>query len=333
MSRLERVRQAVDEILHELGNLEDKRCGFVHLYGVSLTATQLAKRRRMNPELASIAGMLHDIVSYESGDPTDHATRGAARAAEFLRELGGFTDDEIDAIRSAIATHSDKASRGSAFQELLKDADVIQHHLYNPAYPPHPRHAERLEALARQDEESAETTRPETQITYVAEDDLADKARDELRQWMVSVWGPSGSGRFLWAGCQWHVTLSIGAEAVSHVGLVRREIRVADRPLTVGGVSAVTTKPVWRQNGYSTQTLRHASRVLRDDLGVAFALLECEPEKVSFYARLGWKSLPEPAICDLPSGKGPVPGHVTLMLELADQPWPDGSVDLIGPPW
>jgi len=333
MNRLETVRAFVDEKLHRLTNLEDKRCGFVHLYGVSLTATQLAKRRGMNRELAGIAGMLHDIVSYESGDPTDHAARGAVRAAEILRELDLFADDEIDAIQSAIASHSDKASRGSAFQELLKDADVIQHHFYNTAHPPHPRHAERLARLADQDREASGVQRQQSRIAFAAADDLAEEEQATIKRWMASVWGSPGSDGFLWAGSQWHVILSVNDERVSHVGLLRREIRVADHPLTVGGVSGVTTMPAWRSNSYSSQTLGHAAELLREELALSFALLECEPDMERFYQRLGWRTLAEKAVCQLPEGEGSVPGHVAMVLELTEEEWPGGSINLLGKPW
>jgi len=150
MNRLDQVREAVDGVLHGLSDLEGKRCGFIHLYGVSLTATMLAAQRGFDQELASIAGMLHDLTSYETGDPTDHAPRSARRAAEILRSLGFFTKAEVEAIASAIRHHSDKASVHGPFEELLKDADVLQHHLYDPECPPHPTHAERSARLARQ---------------------------------------------------------------------------------------------------------------------------------------------------------------------------------------
>jgi HD superfamily phosphodiesterase len=149
MDRLEGVREVVDGILHGVADLEDVRCGFVHLYGVSLTAALLAERRGLNAELAAVAGMLHDMAAYEAGDPTGHAERSAERAAGILRGLKTFTDDEIGAIRSAIAHHSDKAGIHGPFDELLKDADVLQHCFYSPSFAPDPRYAERAERLAR----------------------------------------------------------------------------------------------------------------------------------------------------------------------------------------
>ncbi|UCF09910.1 MAG: HD domain-containing protein [Candidatus Bipolaricaulota bacterium] len=151
MNRLERVRQIVDSILRDVADPEDRRCGFVHLYGVSLTATLLARERGLDPDLAAVAGMLHDLVSYESGDPADHGPRSSRRARELLRDVDGFTVEEIDAICSAVAHHSDKAGEHGPFEELLKDADVLQHYLYNTRLAPQRGHEDRrarlLEAL------------------------------------------------------------------------------------------------------------------------------------------------------------------------------------------
>jgi hypothetical protein len=150
MNRLEAVRRIVDEILRSVPDPEDRRCAFVHLYGVSLTATLLALQRGLDAEHAGVAGMLHDLSTYESGDPTDHGPRSARQAGQILRELGGFSDAEIEVIQSGISHHSDKAAIHGPFEELMKDADVLQHTLYNPCFDPDPRHRERRERLMRE---------------------------------------------------------------------------------------------------------------------------------------------------------------------------------------
>ncbi|MDD5263947.1 MAG: HD domain-containing protein [Candidatus Bipolaricaulis sp.] len=150
MERLEALRVVVDGILDGIENPEDRRCGFVHLYGVSATAVLLALRRGRNAELAAAAGMLHDLATYETGTSDDHAARGARRASEILRGLGTFTDADVEAIGRAVAHHSDKAAVHDAFSELLKDADVLQHFVSNPETPPLALHAARREALRQE---------------------------------------------------------------------------------------------------------------------------------------------------------------------------------------
>ena len=107
---------------------EDKRTGaIVHLYGVSLAATMIAKKRGLDPELASMAAMLHDLHAYKSGSYDDHAHKGAELAREILGELGLTTEEETETICSAIYHHDDKYSVDSPMDEVLKDADVIHH--------------------------------------------------------------------------------------------------------------------------------------------------------------------------------------------------------------
>jgi uncharacterized protein len=119
----------------------------VHLYGVSAICTLLAVRRGLDVELCAVAGMLHDIATYETGDSHDHGRRGSVRARELLGELGGFSVEEVAAVADTIAVHSDKALVHGSMEELLKDADVLQHFLYNPVTGPWEANLPRLRAV------------------------------------------------------------------------------------------------------------------------------------------------------------------------------------------
>ena len=131
MDRLEQLRQVVDQIVRNNPDPEEARCGFVHLYGVSVICTLLALKRGLDPELCAAAGMLHDVAYYATGEDQDHAARSAVEAARLLSALGSFSADEISAMCAAIAGHSDKAATGDGIAEVLTDADILQHYLYN----------------------------------------------------------------------------------------------------------------------------------------------------------------------------------------------------------
>ena len=130
--RLALVRDKVDQILRQIAEWEYQRAGTIHLYGVSAVCVLLAVRRGLDPELCAVAGMLHDIRTYRTGDYQDHAQLGAPEAEKILEELGCFTPEEIALVGCAIARHSDKEACDEAVDELLKDADVLQHFLFNP---------------------------------------------------------------------------------------------------------------------------------------------------------------------------------------------------------
>ena len=134
MNRIEKVREAVDEIILNMSDLEERRCAYLHLYGVSQACALLALKRKENVELATIAGMLHDIYSYVKMNSQDHAHKGAEMARDILDSLDIFTEDEKELICTAIYNHSDKSMIHSWLDEILKDADVMQHVLYNPLF-------------------------------------------------------------------------------------------------------------------------------------------------------------------------------------------------------
>lgn len=126
MSRLKELREYIDTELNQLP--DDKRISATaHLYGVSLAATILAKKRGLDEELAAMAGMLHDMYAYKSGSYDDHAHLGAGLARNILEKLDLTTMEETDTICSAIYHHDDKLVVDSPMDELLKDADVIDH--------------------------------------------------------------------------------------------------------------------------------------------------------------------------------------------------------------
>jgi len=135
-TRIDVVRKYVDEMLNCLSDLEQRRNGFVHLYGVGQACALIALRRghdRNYAELSEIAGMLHDYSKYRSGREENHARESSADARNLLAETGRFSKREIDEICDAIYVHSDKGEVHSEFDEILKDADAMQHWLRNPA--------------------------------------------------------------------------------------------------------------------------------------------------------------------------------------------------------
>ena len=127
MSRLKELRKIVDAELNRMED-SDKRISAVnHLYGVSLAATMIAKKRGLDPELAAMAAMMHDLAAYKSGSYVDHAHKGAVLARDILAELGMTDEKETDLICSAIYHHDDKLVVDDPMDEVLKDADVIHH--------------------------------------------------------------------------------------------------------------------------------------------------------------------------------------------------------------
>ena len=127
MSRLKELRKIVDAELNKMEDADKRISAAAHLYGVSLAATIIAKKRGLDHELASMSAMLHDLHAYKTGSYDDHAHKGAELAREILGELALTSDTETEIICSAIYHHDDKLAIDSPIDEVLKDADVIHH--------------------------------------------------------------------------------------------------------------------------------------------------------------------------------------------------------------
>ena len=123
MGRLKELRTYVDRELEQMPDAGKRTGAIAHLYGVSLVAVMLAKKRGLDPELASMSAMLHDLYAYKSRSEE----RGAELAREILGTLGLTTAEETETICSAIFHHDDKQVVDSPMDELLKDADVVHH--------------------------------------------------------------------------------------------------------------------------------------------------------------------------------------------------------------
>lgn len=146
-SRIDILRNYIDEVLLNMTETFERRCAYLHLYGVAQACALIALKRGENVELATIAGMLHDFYTYKFMDSINHATKGALLAREVLNELKLTDDKETDLICSAIHNHSSKDGNFSAFDEILIDADVMQHCLYDFTKPVMEHEKIRLEKL------------------------------------------------------------------------------------------------------------------------------------------------------------------------------------------
>ena len=97
-----------------------------------MTALGLPRR---TAEMAEIAGMLNDLLTYvdRASDTDDHAHACADYAKEHvLDHLTCFSEEEKAMIYRGIYNHSDKHIAGHWFDEIVKDADAAQHTLRNP---------------------------------------------------------------------------------------------------------------------------------------------------------------------------------------------------------
>ena len=145
-NRLEHLRYTIDRLIMNKQPYQ-ARYFFTHLYSVSYFCTLLARRRGLDPELASTAGMLHDIYQVTAGTTEKHALYGAEESEKILRSMQSYTDEEIEIVKNAVKHHSKKRKVHAPYDEILKDADVLSHSLYNVDYAVIEKDAARYEKL------------------------------------------------------------------------------------------------------------------------------------------------------------------------------------------
>ncbi|MDR1736923.1 MAG: HD domain-containing protein [Oscillospiraceae bacterium] len=134
-SRLKKVQDIVDAAIAQSA---DPRKHCVHACGVSSLSALLAQKRGISAELASVAGLLHDISAVKSGGYDNHCVLGAETASEILGGTGLFTVEETAIISRAILYHDGREDTNGPYDEVLKDADCAAPYLCDVTKPVSP---------------------------------------------------------------------------------------------------------------------------------------------------------------------------------------------------
>ncbi|MBI4176772.1 MAG: HD domain-containing protein [Candidatus Aenigmarchaeota archaeon] len=139
LSRSEKVERKVVQLLLENKIPDEVRESSIvwelkHSSGCIQCGRILAQKRNLDVELVEIICVLHDIYVIVEGKYKDHAKLGSPIAEKLLREVGGFTGQEIKTIVQAVAHHSEKdVYSDDPYVEIAKDADVLDCSLYKGA--------------------------------------------------------------------------------------------------------------------------------------------------------------------------------------------------------
>jgi len=157
MDRISEIKEYVDYILCGIQDHTERWCAYSHLFGVSQTCAMIAAKRGENIELATIAGLLHDIYEYKNYDcieplahRPDHGIRNSELARAILTQMHLLDNDELQTVCDAIKVHGYKDLVHTPFDEVIKDSDVFQKQINNIHTPIHPIHIERFLNLLRE---------------------------------------------------------------------------------------------------------------------------------------------------------------------------------------
>ena len=119
-NRIEILRRYIEDMYFDSKvEMKLRFCFIDHMSGVSQLCAMIALKRGEDAELATMAGLLHDIYTFAYLDSEKHAKKGAVLAREILCELDLTTEEETNMICSAISHHSKKKDSFSSFDEVL----------------------------------------------------------------------------------------------------------------------------------------------------------------------------------------------------------------------
>lgn len=132
MNRVEETTAFINKMFLGKKDKYEIMFGCAHLIGVAGFAELLAMKRGLDKEICKIAGLLHDYITYETGESESHAKRGSKAVYGYLDEIGGFSEDEKRLISSMIRRHGAKRKVDGDYEEVLKDADTLSHYFNSP---------------------------------------------------------------------------------------------------------------------------------------------------------------------------------------------------------
>jgi GNAT superfamily N-acetyltransferase len=136
-----------------------------------------------------------------------------------------------------------------------------------------------------------------------------------------------------WANSStWFALGWLGGRLVTQFGVLNRTIQAGGQNLSIAGVGGVATHPDFQRRGFAADLLQAGADQMRRLGGYDFAMLYCNPKLIPYYAKSGYRQVVNP-IYILQHGQRVLFEDHQMVLPLSGKPWPEGDVDVNGPPW
>ena len=161
--------------------------------------------------------------------------------------------------------------------------------------------------------------------------ELSEADRKQIFGWAPDIFGV-GDLPFEWRLKDLHFIAYDGSYAASHVGTVNHLVEVESRTVRVCGVGGVTTRPEYQRQHLAQALLARALEWGREKDGAEFGFLFCFPRLVPFYQRQDWQLLDTRVTAHQSIGDKEIP-FSAMILPLAGEAWPAGTVHLRSLPW
>jgi aminoglycoside 2'-N-acetyltransferase I len=174
------------------------------------------------------------------------------------------------------------------------------------------------------------------QITFEDVDSLSMELREEIDRVDHLAFTMDGGGdneSIEWAmSSTWFALGRLGGRLVTQFGVLNRIIQVNGQKLSIAGIGGVATHPDFQRRGFAANLLQAGSDQMRRLGGYDFAMLYCDPKLIPYYAKSGYRQVLN-SIYILQHGQRVLFEDHQMVLPLSGKPWPEGDVDVNGPPW
>ncbi len=135
-----------------------------------------------------------------------------------------------------------------------------------------------------------------------------------------------------WATPDWMALGYRNEELVTQLSMPKREIMVGSEKILTAGVGGMATHPNHHHKGYGSALLKATETFMRDELRVPFGLLICADETQPFYELAHWQRVADSLYYHQEDQEKIL--HTSVMiLQLKNQTWPTGKINLCGAPW
>ncbi|WP_232016572.1 CHAP domain-containing protein [Paenibacillus baekrokdamisoli] len=148
--RLDSVREHLQQMIMSIDSAIRRQEACVQLYGVSTFASMIAMRRGYDQELAEISGLLHHYYYYKTGVKEFPGANSAEAVRPWIRDLKIFTKEEQLIIQQAIFYWEDRSKVHGPYDEIVKDAYVLQCYFQNTSRSVSQQDAVRLRQVLRE---------------------------------------------------------------------------------------------------------------------------------------------------------------------------------------
>jgi predicted N-acetyltransferase YhbS len=162
---------------------------------------------------------------------------------------------------------------------------------------------------------------------------LTDELRAQVEGDEADPWDAARVPPLQWRGKEHHLALrDDGGRLIASAGLLSADVEVGGVRFPVVGLGGVIVNRAHRGRGLSLRVVEAAlSKAVT--LGPKFAVLFCHEDRIGLYRRFGFEVVHADVLVGHDGDRIVMPMHTMWRALTTDANWPDGRVEVDGPPF